>query len=38
MLGVVLCFLPVVIGYQLWVYLKFRDTLNAESIQKGPAY
>ncbi len=38
MLGVVLCFLPVVIGYQLWVYLTFRDTLTAESIRKGPAY
>ncbi|HJW72497.1 MAG TPA: cytochrome d ubiquinol oxidase subunit II [Geothrix sp.] len=38
MLGVVLCFLPVVIGYQLWVYLTFRDTVNAESISRGPAY
>jgi cytochrome d ubiquinol oxidase subunit II len=38
MLGVVLCFLPVVIGYQLWVFLKFRDTLTADSIARGPAY
>jgi len=38
MLGVVLCFLPVVIGYQLWVYLTFRDTVTASSIQKRPAY
>jgi len=38
MLGVVLCFLPVVIGYQTWVYLKFRDTITPESIAKGPAY
>ncbi len=38
MLGVVLCFLPVVIGYQLWVYLAFRDTVTAESIERGPAY
>jgi len=38
MLGVVLCLLPVVIGYQLWVYLTFRDTITANSIQKGPAY
>ena len=38
MLGVVLCFLPVVIGYQLWVYLKFRDTITAKSIEEGPAY
>jgi len=38
MLGVVLCLLPVVIGYQLWVYLTFRDTVTASSIQKRPAY
>lgn len=38
MLGVVLCFLPVVIGYQTWVYLKFRDLITPESIEKGPAY
>lgn len=38
MLGVVLCFLPVVIGYQLWVYLTFRDTLTAESLKRGNAY
>jgi cytochrome d ubiquinol oxidase subunit II len=38
MLGVVLCFLPVVIGYQLWVYLKFRDVLTADSVTEGPAY
>ncbi|MDR3671978.1 MAG: cytochrome d ubiquinol oxidase subunit II [Holophaga sp.] len=38
MLGVVLCCLPVVIGYQLWVYLTFRDPVNAASIAKGPAY
>jgi cytochrome d ubiquinol oxidase subunit II len=37
-LGVVLCFLPVVIGYQLWVFLRFRDTLTADSISRGPAY
>jgi cytochrome d ubiquinol oxidase subunit II len=38
MLGVVLCFLPVVIGYQLWVYLTFRDPVNADAIERGPAY
>ena len=38
MLGVVLCFLPVVIGYQLWVYLTFRDTLTERFINEGPAY
>lgn len=38
MLGVVLCFLPVVIGYQLWVFLTFRDTVTAASVEAGPAY
>ena len=38
MLGVVLCFLPVVIGYQIWVYLTFRDTVTAESLKRGNAY
>jgi cytochrome d ubiquinol oxidase subunit II len=38
MLGVVLCFLPVVIAYQVWVFLTFRDPVNAASIQEGPAY
>lgn len=38
MLGVVLCFLPVVIGYQLWVHLRFRDVLTPRSIHDGPAY
>lgn len=38
MLGVVLCFLPVVIGYQIWVHIKFRDTVTATGIQRGPAY
>jgi cytochrome d ubiquinol oxidase subunit II len=38
MLGVVLCFLPVVIAYQLWVFLKFRDPVTAASVDAGPAY
>jgi cytochrome bd ubiquinol oxidase subunit II len=38
MFGVVLCFLPVVIGYQIWVHTKFRDTVTASSIHEGPAY
>lgn len=38
MLGIVLCFLPIVIGYQVWVYAKFRDSINAKSIEEGPAY
>ena len=38
MLGVVVCFLPVVIGYQLWVFLTFRDTVTEASVSRGPAY
>ncbi len=38
MLGVVLCFLPIVIGYQLWVYATFRDKIDAESLAEGPSY
>ena len=38
MLGVVLCFLPVVIGYQSWVYVKFRDVLTAKSLEDPAAY
>jgi cytochrome d ubiquinol oxidase subunit II len=38
MLGVVLCFLPIVICYQSWVYFKFRDQITPESLEKGPSY
>lgn len=38
MLGVVLVFLPIVIAYQIWVYVKFRDVVTAEMIEEGPAY
>jgi cytochrome bd ubiquinol oxidase subunit II len=38
MFGVVICFLPVVIGYQIWVHVKFRDTVTARSLDEGPAY
>jgi cytochrome d ubiquinol oxidase subunit II len=38
MLGVVVCFLPIVIGYQAWVYNKFRDVITPESIEEGPSY
>ncbi len=38
MLGVVLCFLPLVIGYQFWVLKTFRGVLNSESIKEGPSY
>jgi len=32
------CFLPVVIGYQVWVFLTFRDPVTPASVQTGPAY
>jgi cytochrome bd ubiquinol oxidase subunit II len=38
MFGVVICFLPVVIGYQIWVHVKFRDTVTATTIHQGPSY
>ncbi len=38
MLGVVLAFLPVVIAYQAWVYVKFGGTINQESVDEGPSY
>ncbi|MCL1894405.1 MAG: cytochrome d ubiquinol oxidase subunit II [Holophagaceae bacterium] len=38
MLGVVICFLPVVIGYQSWAYNKFRDVITPESIDEGQSY
>jgi cytochrome d ubiquinol oxidase subunit II len=38
MLGVVLAFLPVVIAYQTWVYIRFGGAVTKESIEDGPAY
>lgn len=38
MLGVVLAFLPVVIAYQAWVYVKFGGAVNKESVDEGPSY
>ena len=38
MLGVVACFLPIVIVYQTWVYNKFRDVITPESLKEGPSY
>jgi cytochrome d ubiquinol oxidase subunit II len=38
MLGVVICFLPLVIFYQAWVYTKFRDVITPESLDEGPSY
>jgi cytochrome bd ubiquinol oxidase subunit II len=38
MLGVVLVFLPVVIGYQIWVYTTFRDAVTPQTLEEGPAY
>jgi cytochrome d ubiquinol oxidase subunit II len=32
MLGVVICFLPIVIAYQTWAYFKFRDAITPESL------
>jgi cytochrome bd-type quinol oxidase subunit 2 len=38
MLGVVVCFLPVVIGYRIWVYAKFRDVITPAGLKQGPSY
>jgi cytochrome d ubiquinol oxidase subunit II len=38
MLGVVLCFLPVVIVYQTWVYLKFRAPVEARDLEGEQSY
>ena len=38
MLGVVVCFLPVVIGYQSWAYNKFKDVITPDSLDEGPSY
>jgi cytochrome d ubiquinol oxidase subunit II len=38
MLGVVLVFLPVVICYQTWVYVRFGGPVTRESVEDGPSY
>ncbi len=38
MLGVVLVFLPVVIGYQIWVYARFRGAVTPRTLEEEPAY
>lgn len=38
MLGVVLVFLPIVIGYQIWTYVTFRQPLNADSLHEEGLY
>lgn len=38
MTGVVLLFLPVVIGYQVWVYRLFRAPLGPEELKKSGMY
>jgi cytochrome d ubiquinol oxidase subunit II len=38
MLGVVLCFLPVVIAYQVWVYVRFGGKVTPESLEDGHSY
>jgi cytochrome bd-type quinol oxidase subunit 2 len=38
MLGVALIMVPVVIGYQSWVYLKFRGTVRPVDFLHDNAY
>jgi cytochrome d ubiquinol oxidase subunit II len=38
MLGVVLCFLPVVIAYQTWVLVTFRGVVDARSLAEDGGY
>jgi cytochrome d ubiquinol oxidase subunit II len=38
MFGVVVCFLPIVIGYQIWVYRTFRGPVTQSDLDHGPAY
>ncbi len=38
MLGVVLVFVPVVIGYQIWVYRMFSDKVTEEALASGEGY
>ena len=38
MLGVALIMVPVVIGYQSWVYLKFRGTVRPADFLHDNAY
>ena len=38
MLGVALVMVPVVIGYQAWVYRKFSDPVTAEMLEGDEAY
>ena len=38
MLGVVLIFIPIVIGYQVWTYLLFRDPVDDEDLNMDEAY
>jgi cytochrome d ubiquinol oxidase subunit II len=38
MLGVVLCCLPVVIGYQIWVYLLFREPVSDRLLADEQSY
>ncbi len=38
MLGVVLIFIPIVIGYQIWAYFLFRDPVSDEDLDMDEAY
>ena len=38
MLGVVLVFIPIVIGYQIWAYVLFREPVSDEDLDMDEAY
>jgi cytochrome bd ubiquinol oxidase subunit II len=38
MLGVVLVFLPVVIAYQAWVYVRFKDKVDGQLLESAHSY
>ena len=38
MLGVVLVFIPIVIGYQVWAYFLFKDPVSDEDLDMDEAY
>ncbi len=38
MLGVVIVFIPIVIGYQIWAYHLFKDPVTEEDLDMDEAY
>jgi cytochrome d ubiquinol oxidase subunit II len=38
MLGVVVVFIPIVIGYQIWAYHLFKDPVTEEDLDMDEAY